>query len=65
MDAPRPSATGSTSTSGSPHDQAEARVAAALAAGGRLVSDRFAPRWWTLADPEGNEVDVATWMGHG
>lgn len=48
---------------GVPHDQAEARVAAALAAGGRLVSDRFAPMWWTLADPEGNEVDLATWIG--
>jgi 4a-hydroxytetrahydrobiopterin dehydratase len=45
-----------------PHDQAEARVAAALAAGGRLVGDH-APTWWTLADAEGNEVDVATWMG--
>ena len=42
-----------------PPEVAEARVAAALAAGGRLVSDRFAPAWWTLADPEGNEVDVA------
>jgi 4a-hydroxytetrahydrobiopterin dehydratase len=48
---------------GVPHDQAEARVAAALAAGGRLVTDRFAPMWWTLADPEGNEVDLATWVG--
>ncbi|WP_158848716.1 VOC family protein [Saccharothrix deserti] len=47
-----------------PHDQAEARVAAAIAAGGRLVSDAQAPAWWTLADPEGNEVDVATWMNH-
>jgi 4a-hydroxytetrahydrobiopterin dehydratase len=46
-----------------PHDQAEARVAAALAAGGTLVSDRHAPMWWTLADPEGNEVDLATWIG--
>lgn len=46
-----------------PHDQAEARVAAALAAGGRLVTDRYAPAWWTLADPEGNEVDVASWVG--
>jgi 4a-hydroxytetrahydrobiopterin dehydratase len=46
-----------------PHDQAEARIAAALAAGGRLVSDVHAPMWWTLADPEGNEVDVCTWMG--
>ena len=48
---------------GIPHDQAEARVAAALAAGGALVSDRFAPMHWTLADPEGNEVDIATWVG--
>ena len=46
-----------------PHDQAEARVAAAIAAGGHLVTDRFAPAWWTLADAEGNEADVATWMG--
>jgi 4a-hydroxytetrahydrobiopterin dehydratase len=46
-----------------PPDQAEARIAAALAAGGRLVSDAHAPQWWTLADPEGNEVDVATWVG--
>ena len=48
---------------GVPHDQAEARVAAALAAGGTLVNDSFAPMWWTLADPEGNEVDLATWIG--
>ena len=48
---------------GIPHDQAEARVAAALAAGGTLVNDKFAPTHWTLADPEGNEVDIATWMG--
>ncbi|MEU4334815.1 VOC family protein [Micromonospora lupini] len=46
-----------------PHDQAEARVAAALAAGGRLVSDAYAPMWWVLADAEGNEVCVATWVG--
>jgi 4a-hydroxytetrahydrobiopterin dehydratase len=44
-----------------PHDQAEARVAAALAAGGHLVSDENAPEWWTLADAEGNEADVAPW----
>ena len=43
-----------------PNDVAEARVAAALDAGGRLVSDSHAPDWWTLADQEGNEVDVAT-----
>src|SRR5688572_21233324 len=29
-----------------PHEQAEARVAAALAAGGHLVRDQFAPAWW-------------------
>jgi 4a-hydroxytetrahydrobiopterin dehydratase len=46
-----------------PHDQAEARVAAAIAAGGHLVSDEHAPAWWTLADAEGNEADLATWMG--
>lgn len=44
------------------HDQAQARVDAALAAGGRLVRDR-SPHWWTLADPEGNEVDVAVSLG--
>jgi 4a-hydroxytetrahydrobiopterin dehydratase len=46
-----------------PHDQAEARICAALAAGGHLVSDAHAPMWWTLADDEGNEACVATWMG--
>ncbi len=46
-----------------PHDQAEARVAAAVAAGGHLVSEDHAPAWWTLADAEGNEVDVATLSG--
>ncbi|WBC13603.1 VOC family protein [Micromonospora sp. WMMA1998] len=46
-----------------PHEQAEARVAAALAAGGHLVSDAHAPKWWVLADAEGNEACVATWVG--
>lgn len=46
-----------------PHDQAEARIAAALAAGGRLISDEHAPKWWVLADAEGNEACVATWIG--
>jgi 4a-hydroxytetrahydrobiopterin dehydratase len=45
-----------------PPGQGEARVAAALAAGGRLVRDR-APMWWTLADPAGNEADIATTEG--
>jgi len=42
-----------------PEDQAQARIQAAVAAGGRIVNDAHAPGWWTLADPEGNEVDVA------
>ena len=46
-----------------PPEQAEARVAAALAAGGRLVRDDFAPSWWTLADAAGNEADIATTTG--
>ncbi len=45
-----------------PHDQADVRVAAALAAGGRMVRD-FAPSWWTLADAAGNEADIATVTG--
>jgi 4a-hydroxytetrahydrobiopterin dehydratase len=44
-----------------PHDQVQARIEAALAAGGRIVSDAHAPGWWTLADPEGNECDLAIW----
>ena len=46
-----------------PYEQAEARVKAAVAAGGRLVRDTYAPSWWTLADAAGNEVDVATTQG--
>jgi 4a-hydroxytetrahydrobiopterin dehydratase len=45
-----------------PPEQAEARVAAAVAAGGHLVRDEFAPSWWTLADTEDHEADVATVM---
>ena len=46
-----------------PHDVARERVDAAVAAGGRLVTDEFAPSWWVLADTEGNEVCVCTWQG--
>src|SRR5215471_11710125 len=46
-----------------PYEQAEARIAAALAAGGRMVRDQFAPSWWTLADAAGNEADIATTTG--
>ena len=46
-----------------PHDEAEARVAAAVAAGGTVVFDASAPDWWTVADPEGNELDIAVTVG--
>ena len=46
-----------------PYEQAQARIAGALAAGGRMVRDDFAPAWWTLADAAGNEADIATTMG--
>lgn len=44
-------------------DVAEQRVAAALAAGGRLVSAAHAPSFWVMADAEGNEACVCTWQG--
>lgn len=45
-----------------PHDVARARLAAALAAGGTLVTDEFAPSFWVLADPDGNKVCICTWQ---
>ncbi len=45
-----------------PHDEAEARIEAALAAGGHLVSDAEARAFWILADADGNEVCVCTWQ---
>lgn len=46
-----------------PADVADARVAAAVAAGGRVVRQAESPFWRTVADPEGNEVDVAVLPG--
>lgn len=63
MDAPRPQRNRVHVDISVPHDEARARVAAAIAAGGRLVDDEHAPAWWVLADPEDNEACVATWMG--
>jgi 4a-hydroxytetrahydrobiopterin dehydratase len=37
---------------------ARERVAATVAAGGRLVSEEHAPDWWVLADAEGNELCI-------
>ena len=42
-------------------EHAEARVEAALAAGGRMIDDSSAPEAWILADPAGNKVCVAAW----
>jgi 4a-hydroxytetrahydrobiopterin dehydratase len=42
-------------------EQAEARLAAALAAGGRVVDDSQAPATWILADRAGNRVCIASW----
>jgi 4a-hydroxytetrahydrobiopterin dehydratase len=45
-----------------PHDEAQHRIDAALAAGGSLVTDRHARSWWVLADADGNEACICTWQ---
>jgi 4a-hydroxytetrahydrobiopterin dehydratase len=42
-------------------DHIEARLAAAVAAGGRIVDDTEAPASWILADRSGNKVCIAAW----
>ncbi|MFI5938606.1 4a-hydroxytetrahydrobiopterin dehydratase [Actinoplanes sp. NPDC051494] len=42
--------------------EVQPRIAAALAAGGTLVSDAEAPSFWVLADPEGNKICLCTWQ---
>lgn len=42
-------------------DHAEARLAAALAAGGRIVDESEAPSAWILADRSGNKVCITAW----
>ena len=42
-------------------EHVEARLAAALAAGGRVVDDSNAPGSWILADRAGNKVCIAAW----
>lgn len=44
------------------HDEAEERIAAALAAGGHLVSDKAAPSYWVLEDPDGNRSCICAPM---
>ncbi len=46
-----------------PPESASARINAALAAGGTLVSDEEAPSFVVLADPDGNKVCVCTALG--
>lgn len=45
-----------------PHDVAEERIAAAVAAGGRVVDDSRAPSFTVLTDPEGNRACVCTFL---
>lgn len=42
-------------------EHAEARMQAAVAAGGRVVEDSKAPGTWILADRSGNKVCIASW----
>ena len=46
-----------------PPEHAQARIDAALAAGGTLLDAGAAPSFWVLADPEGNEACICTWQG--
>lgn len=45
------------------HDAAQARIEAAIAAGGRLVTDEYAPSFWVLADADGNQACICTELG--
>jgi 4a-hydroxytetrahydrobiopterin dehydratase len=63
MDAPRPQRNRLHFDVSVPHDQAHQRIAATVAAGGKLVYDAEAPAFWVLADPEGNEACITTWQG--
>jgi 4a-hydroxytetrahydrobiopterin dehydratase len=43
------------------HEHVTARLAAAIAASGRIVAERHAPPSWTLADRAGNRVCICAW----
>jgi len=60
MDAPRPQRNRIHIDVYVPEDEAPRRVAAVVEAGGRLVTDEYAPSWWVLADAEGNEACICT-----
>jgi 4a-hydroxytetrahydrobiopterin dehydratase len=63
MDAPRPQRNRIHFDVSVPHDEANQRIQAALAAGGTLTYDAQAPAFWVLADAEGNEACITTWQG--
>ena len=42
-------------------EQVEARLEAAVRAGGVIVDDSHAPSWWILADRSGNKVCLVAW----
>jgi 4a-hydroxytetrahydrobiopterin dehydratase len=63
MDVPRPQRNRIHIDVDVPAEGAAARIVAAIAAGGTLLSDRAAPAYWVLADPEGNEACICTWQG--
>lgn len=44
-----------------PAEEVEKRVRAAVAAGGRIVDDSQAPKWYTIASPDNHGVDIAGW----
>jgi 4a-hydroxytetrahydrobiopterin dehydratase len=62
MDAPRPQRNRIHFDVTVPAEEAQARIEAALAAGGVLLSDAAARSFWILADVEGNEICVCTWQ---
>ena len=63
MEAPRPERNRIHLDVSVPHDEAEPRIQAALAAGGTLLRDTDAPAFWVLADAEANEACITTWQG--
>jgi len=48
-----------------PREHVQARLAAALAAGGRIVDESQAPSHWTLSDAAGNRVCICAWPNGG
>ncbi len=63
MDAPRPQRNRIHFDVVVPDEEAQARIDATIAAGGKLVYVEEAPAFWVLADPEGNEACVCSWQG--